>query len=111
MPDGGPQALGGYTYINHPHGFTRLAIGTIGNMKVANSGTVIEARPVQSEGEVTGDDDVFEWNAYTVSRPKEKRRGQVKRFNAIKFGNGWTFVEQGEQLLLCPPGNARCRAF
>lgn len=111
QPNGGPQAFECYTYDDHPVGVTRLVMGCIGNVELAGAGVTTEVRPVQSGGVIRGAGSVEEWTAFTVHRPQEQHPGQIRRFNAIKFGNGWTFVEDGDKLFLCPPRSDRCHSF
>ena len=50
LPDGGPQALEGYTKIAHDRGITRLALGIIGNVEMNGHGDVAEVRTLQGGG-------------------------------------------------------------
>lgn len=110
LPDGGPQALEGYTYVAHPSGVTRLAIGTIGNVEIAGAGTTREVRSMQAGGVISGSGPVDEWVGLYISLPRAQP-GQVQTYSPIKFDNGWRFVAEGEALYLCPPKGAACRAF
>ena len=107
---GGPQGLEGYVVLDQ-QGVVRLAIGTIGNIEIRGAGHTEDVRGVQSGGVFTGLGTVDTWTAFTVHRPQERRAGQIRRFNAIKFGNGWSFVEDGDKLFLCPPRSDRCHSF
>lgn len=110
-PDGGPQGLEGYVKVDHDTGIVRLPMGIIGNVEISGTGHTRDVRPVQSGGVFTDTGTVETWTAFTVSRPVERVPGQLQEFVSFKFANGWRFIEQGEQLLLCPPGGTRCQAF
>ena len=110
LPDGGPQALEGYTYVAHPSGVTRLALGTIGNVEIAGAGATQEVRSLQAGGVISGTGPVGEWVGLYISLPRAAE-GQVQTYSPIKFDNGWRFVAEGEALYLCPPRGAACRAF
>src|SRR4051812_13632594 len=46
LPNGGPQALEGFTYDDHATGVTRLTMGVIGNVELAGAGRTVDVRPV-----------------------------------------------------------------
>jgi hypothetical protein len=85
--EGGPQALEGYTIVE-TRAAVRLAHGTIGNIEQAGSGDLIEARPLQSGGILTGQGRVARWVGLFIDKPKEARAGQLQDFRAIQFDNG-----------------------
>jgi len=119
MPDGGPQAFEDYTYLMHPEGTTRLAIGTLGNVEVAGAGDVTEVRTLQGGGLISGKGKVDRWVGLSLHRPSSGP-GQLGTFapivaedpaaettlrgtittDAIRFTNGWTFRPEGESLQL-----------
>lgn len=90
--DGGPQALEGYTTVD-TRGSVRLAMGTIGNVEQAGSGDIVEVRPLQSGGVVTGTGRIHRWTALVLDKPK-KMGGQpvspeqLIDYRAIQFANG-----------------------
>jgi len=108
MPDGGPQALEGYTYLSHPTGTTRLAFGVISNVELAGAGGVTEVRSMQSGGVVTGSGKIGRWVGIAIARPGGTKglevpfvpilvtdqqaltilRGTIST-DKIRFSNGW----------------------
>lgn len=114
--EGGPQALEGYTLVD-TRGSVRLAHGTIGNIEQAGDGDLIEARPLQSGGVVTGQGRVSRWIGLFIDKPKEARAGQVADYRAIQFSNGLFLtpdMQDGKPILkLCPddPRQAPCVIF
>lgn len=114
--NGGPQALEGYTHVNHQTGSVKLALGTLGNIELGGaSGTVTEMAYALNGGlVVTGPGVVERAAALTLATPK--RHGDytgpinVKESLYIAFDNGWTIKPQGPDLLICRP-DGTCRAF
>jgi hypothetical protein len=116
--EGGPQALEGYTIVD-TRGSVRLAHGTIGNIEQAGSGELIEARPLQSGGTITGSGRVHRWTGVFIDRPKTMGTSEpapnVIDFRAIQFDNGLylttaTDTDGKPMLLVCPsdPRQAPC---
>ena len=108
MPDGGPQALEGYTYMAHPSGTTRLAFGVISNVELAGAGDVTEVRSMQSGGVVSGSGNIGRWIGLTIARPGGEAGAKVPFYalmitdpnaqsvirgtlstDRIRFSNGW----------------------
>ena len=112
--EGGPQALEGYTYVNHPRGSVGLAIGTLGNIELAATGDTKSARALQGGVVVSGPGRVEHATTLYLSQPK--RRGdypgptQIERADYVTFDNGWSIRPQGDRLLICAPTNT-CRDF
>jgi hypothetical protein len=111
-PDGGPQALEGYTLIAHDRGLVRLAIGTIGNVEMNGAGDVDEIRSMQSGGVITNGGHVAHWTGHHFARPT---RGpgytgpiNVDVIDYVTFDNGWAIRPSGERLLFCDP-RGECR--
>jgi len=122
MPRGGPQAFEGYTYLMHPEGTTKLAIGTLGNVEVASAGSVKEVRTLQGGGVISGTGKVDRWVGLSLHRPRSQP-GQIGSFepivvedpaalttlrgtittDAIRFTNGWVFRPEGTSLQLVDP--------
>lgn len=115
---GGPQALEGYTVIE-TRGRVRLAMGTIGNVEQAGSGEIVEVRPLQSGGVLTGTGRVHRWTSLFLDRPKDKTPNQIVDYRAIQFDNGLhltTGVDPRDgkpYLALCPddPRAGPCQLF
>lgn len=116
MPNGGPQALEGYTIVAHKTGSVALVLGTIGNIELAGaSGTVTEKAVALSGGLVVNGEGV-------VNRPVALSLRQPVRFGGykgplnvkdpiyIEFDNGWTIRPNGPYLLFCDPFGT-CRTF
>lgn len=105
MPDGGPQALEGYTTIAHDRGLVKLALGTIGNVEMNARGDVAMVRSLQAGGVVTNDGRVQQWSGLYLSRPRagEGYAGavNVQRFDYVTFDNGWSIRPDGDRLLIC----------
>lgn len=111
-PDGGPQALEGYTRVAHDRGIVRLAIGAIGNVEQNGAGDVDEVRSMQSGGVVTAPGRVHHWVSHYFARPRA-RRGYVGAVNVdvfdyAAFDNGWSIRPDGDRLLFCSP-RGECR--
>jgi hypothetical protein len=119
MPDGGPQALEGYTYMAHDAGTTRLAIGVIGNVELAGAGNAAEVRVVQSSGFISGTGKVKRWVGVSVHRPAGAAGKKVPFYpivvsdpdaqtilhgtivtDRIRFSNGWTLQPGGASMQL-----------
>lgn len=120
LPDGGPQALEGWTTVSHDRGTTRTAIGTIGNVEMNARGDVTEIRSLQAGGAVTNDGHVGLWSGLSLSQP---RAGtglsggapytgpvHIDRYDYITFDNGWSIRPDGAKLLICDPQHV-CRGF
>jgi len=109
---GGPQALEGYTYLNHNQGRVRLAFGTLGNIEVHGAGTTSDARALQGGVVVSGPGRVsFGTSLYLVGCVKHGDYTgtlNVGRCDYVTFGNGWSIRPDGPALVLCDPQN-RCR--
>ncbi|XHS80433.1 hypothetical protein ACFJGW_10785 [Burkholderiaceae bacterium UC74_6] len=130
MPTGGPQGLEGYVYIKHPEGKTRLAIGTIGNVEVAGTGSVTEIRSMQAGGIVSGTGHVDKWVGILLAHPGGQHdrvgsyhpivsddpsgqtvlRGSITT-DAISFSNGWSLHVQGDSLELTDAGGKPRQLF
>jgi len=114
LPDGGPQALEGYTKIAHDRGNTRLALGIIGNVEMNGHGDVAEVRSLQAGGVVTNNGHVRLWTGLYLDRPKagEGYAGPVniERVDYITFDNGWSIRPNGSDLTICRP-SGECRPF
>lgn len=114
---GGPQALEGYTLLDHDAGSVRLALGTIGNVEVHGAGAVAEIASLQAGGVVTGPGHVGVWSGLKIVRPAARTSApaylgpvNIDQFNDITFSNGWTIRTAGAGLNLCDPRGI-CRAF
>lgn len=109
---GGPQALEGYTYVNHPTGVVGLALGTVGNVEVGGTGEVLDVRALQGGVIISGPGDVEHATSLMLMAPKPAGdyHGQVnvKRADYLSFDNGWSLRPDGDRLLLCDPHD-RCR--
>jgi hypothetical protein len=109
---GGPQALEGYTYVDHPSGTVGLAIGAIGNVEVAGSGAVTSARGLQGGIVISGPGVVDHASSLTLVAPQPTGGYtgpvNVRRADFITFSNGWSVRPDGARILLCDP-NDRCR--
>ena len=97
---GGPQALEGWTKVQHDRGVVRLALGAIGNVEVTGQGEVDMARSLQGGGRVAPSSHVRHWSSLTLSVPTT---GQVDRVDYITFDNGWSLRPQGAALVVCSP--------
>jgi hypothetical protein len=112
--EGGPQALEGYTIVD-TRSKVRLAMGVIGNVEQAGSGEVVEVRPLQSGGVITGTGPVERWTGLWIDKPKEQAPGQLLDYRAIQFSNGFYITtakdQQGQDtLVVCAP-DRRCTVF
>ena len=111
-PDGGPQALEGYTVVQHDVGTVALAIGTIGNVELAGAGRTKEARSLQAGGVITGSGVTERWVGLAISQPQpaDGATGRIERREYVAFDNGWSIRPDGARLLICDP-QSQCRAF
>lgn len=111
-PDGGPQALEGYTVLQHDVGTVAMAHGTLGNIEFAGAGRTKQARSLQAGGVITGSGVVEHWSGLYLSQPQASHgaTGRIERRDYITFDNGWSLRPRGEQLLICDPSGG-CRAF
>lgn len=64
---GSIQGLEGYTKVSHNGGTTLLAIGTIGNIELAGTGTLSIARSLQAGGNTSAAGTITEWDGVYVS--------------------------------------------
>jgi hypothetical protein len=106
-PDGGPQALEGYTKIAHDRGLVRLALGTIGNVEMNGAGDVEEIRSMQAGGVVTNRGRVKHWTGMYFSRPRAglgyTGAANIDVYDYATFDNGWSIRPAGDRLLFCDP--------
>jgi hypothetical protein len=119
MPNGGPQALEGYTYMAHKTGTTRLAMGLVGNVELASAGNATEVRVVQSSGYISGTGKIDSWVGVSVHRPGGAAGKKVPFYpivvsdpdaqtilhgtivtDKIRFSNGWTLQPGGASVQL-----------
>ena len=113
---GGPQALEGYTAVNHAIGTVRLVMGTIGNIELGGgSRTVVQyATALQGGLVVTGAGRVDHATSLTLIQPRAHGdyTGPVNvgRVDYITFDNGWSIRPDGDRLLICDKMDV-CRAF
>jgi hypothetical protein len=107
MPKGGPQALEGYTYLEHSHGLVKRAIGTIGNVEVAAQGDTDTVRGMQAGVVVSGPGNVGLATSLYLAQARRRSDYQgsthVERVDYITFDNGWSIRPDREHLLLCDP--------
>ena len=105
--EGGPQALEGYTVVDHDSGRVRHAMATIGNMELSGaSGTVTEVADALTGGFVVSDRGVVEQaNSLMLRRPVAHGtyQGPVNVLNHayINLDGVWQFKIEGDDLLIC----------
>jgi hypothetical protein len=93
-PNGGPQALEGYSVVNNPAGsVVRHASGTIGNLEIAGAGAVTIARSLTTGLVFSGSGRVK--HASTLNLFVGRKAGytgpvNVERLDFITFPNGWS---------------------
>lgn len=115
-PDGGPQALEGYTKVNHTSGKVQLPMSVIANQELSGgSGTVVQDARVFQAGAVVSDAGVVEDLTFLNLTGPNRMGGydgpiNIKRVTYLRFPNGWTIRPGGSGLLLCDPRDA-CRGL